>query len=155
MGRSSPTQGNSSPKRGRTLRTEPRWLPVDIVVEINRQEVADGGEPFAVLNPDILKSAVMKAWNLWHYDNVEDVVTLASALLFGIACNQPFERGNRRTGLTAAVVFLRLNGYVLDAPDSDEFAEAIVAVTSGRISERDFVEAVSRNAVRPFQECGN
>jgi prophage maintenance system killer protein len=54
--------------------------------------------------------------------------------------------------LTAAVVFLRLNGYVLDAPDSEEFAEVIVAVITGKISERDFIEALSRNAVRPIDD---
>ena len=92
--------------------SEPRWLSVDIVIEINRQEVAGAGESFGVADPGLLESAVMAPWKLWHTENVEDVVALASGLLLGIARNHPFRYGNERTALTAAVVFLRLNDYV-------------------------------------------
>jgi death-on-curing protein len=90
------------------LRSEPRWLSVDVVIDINRQEVAATDECFAVLNPGLLESTVVRPWKLWHYENVEDVVTLAAALLVGIGRNNPFQHGNERTGLTAAVMSLRL-----------------------------------------------
>jgi hypothetical protein len=37
---------------------------------------------------------------------------------------------------------------VLEIPESDEFADVIVAVIEGRLAERDIVEALRRHAVR-------
>jgi death on curing protein len=80
------------------------------------------------------------------------VVALATALLFGIARNHPFQQGNNRTGLTAAIVFLRLNGYVLTVPDSDLFADAIIDVIEGKASEHDFIEVLNLYGMRPVEE---
>lgn len=77
------------------------------------------------------------------------MAVLATALLFGITRNHPFQQGNKRTGLTAAEVFLSLNGYTFDAPDSDMLADAILAVITGEASEEEFVE-IMRLYVHPL-----
>jgi len=79
------------------------------------------------------------------------MAALATVLLFGIARNHPFQQGNKRTGLTAAEVFLSLNGYELTAPDSDLLAEAILDVIEGKASEDEFV-GVMRLYVRPVED---
>jgi death-on-curing protein len=132
------------------LPSEPRWLPTEVIIEINRREVAETGEPFLVLDEGGLESAAMKPQNLWHYDGEENVVALASALLFGIARNHPFQQGNKRTGLTAAVVFLRLNGYMLTAPDTARFADIIVKVITGKFSEKRFIKVLTDSGVQPI-----
>jgi death-on-curing protein len=132
------------------LPNEPRWIPAEVVIRINLREVTEAGEPFGLLGPVLLESAVLKPRALWHYEGQDDMAVLATVLLFGIARNHPFQQGNKRTGLTAAEVFLSLNGYELTAPDSDLLADAILDVIEGKASEEDFVE-VMRLYVRPLE----
>jgi death on curing protein len=46
-----------------------------------------------------------------------DVVVQAAVLAHGIAETQPFIDGNKRTALVLLADFLRMNGFVLAAPD--------------------------------------
>ena len=92
----------------------------------------------------------MKPRNLWHYENEDNMVVLASSLLFGIARNHPFEQGNKRTALGAAYLFLAINGYHLIAPDTEKFGAVIVDVLTGDISEQDFIEILAAAGVTPM-----
>jgi death-on-curing protein len=91
-----------------------------------------------------LESAWAKPLNHWHYGE-NDMLILAVQLLFGVARNHPFEQGNKRTGFTAAVMFLRANGYRLTARDSVELAELVRRTITNEVSETRFIEIV-----RPF-----
>jgi death on curing protein len=137
------------------LPSEPHWLPVEVVIEINRREVAAsrrGPEPFLLLDPGGLESAVMKPRNLWHYGHEENTVALASAMLFDIARKHPFIQGNKRTGFTAAVVFLASNGYELIAPDTRRFGRIIKRVLLGKESEQHFIDVLTAYGVRPIKD---
>lgn len=127
---------------------EPRWLPIDVIIDLNRQEVGQTGEPYFLRDPGALEAALMKPQNLWHYENEDNMVVLASSLLFGIARNHPFEQGNKRTALGAAFLFLAVNGYQLIAPDTENFGAIIVDVLTGKASERDFIEILAEYGVR-------
>lgn len=85
----------------------------------------------------------------WAYHSEDDVGVLATVLLFGIVNNHPFQQGNKRTGLTAAEVFLYINGYELTAPDSDLLADAILAVIKGEEPEEEFMNLM-RFYVQPI-----
>jgi death-on-curing protein len=127
------------------LRSEPRWLEPEDVIELNRLIVADSAEPFHVRDIGLSSSAVAKPHQHWAYEEEEDALRLARTLLFGIARNHPFEQGNKRTAFEAAIVFLELNGYELDIPDTPALAQLIVAVITHELSEREF-----ESAIRPF-----
>jgi death on curing protein len=129
---------------------EPRWLPIDVVIDLNKQEVAETGEPYLLRDVGALEAALMKPQNLWHYKSEDNMVVLASSLLFGIARNHPFEQGNKRTALGAAFLFLAINGYHLIAPDTEKFGAVIVDVLTGKISEQDFIEIVAEHGVSPI-----
>ena len=95
----------------------------------------------------MLELAVAKPKNHYHYRYVEDVVSLATTQLFGIARNHPFEQGNKRTGFLSAVVFLGLNGYAIDLADTDFLGRLVVAVLEDRMSEDDFADIVRLRTV--------
>ena len=127
------------------MASEPRWLTPDDILELNRLIVGDTGEPFALRDAGLLESAVAKPMQHWSYGGEHDAVALAVTLLFGIARNHPFEQGNKRTAFEAALIFLELNGYVLEAPDTPALADLIVAVIT-----RELTEAQFEGAIRPF-----
>ena len=95
----------------------------------------------------MLELAVAKPNIHYHYRNIEDVVSLATTLLFGLARNHPFEQGNRRTGFLSAVVFLELNGYAIDPADTDFLGRLVVAALKDRMSEDDFADIVRLRTV--------
>jgi death-on-curing protein len=75
---------------------------------------------------------------------------MASAYLFSLVSNHPFVDGNKRVGAVAAVVFLRMNGLVMDV-DQDVYAELVLAVASGKAA-RDDVVTFLRAHSRPLDE---
>jgi death-on-curing protein len=107
--------------------TEADWLSAESVILINKRVVAND-EPFLLQDYGSLDMAIAKPNNHYHYRYVEDIVSLATTLLFGVARNHPFEQGNKRTGFLSAVVFLGLNGYAIDLADTDFLGRLIVAV---------------------------
>lgn len=122
---------------------EPLWLTLDQAVEINRREVASTGEPHLLLNPSLLESALARAKNAWIYEAQEDIAILAVKLLAGIAWNHPFQQGNKRTASTAALTFLRLNGYQYPFTATKELGYWIEAVICKTVTEDELADYVA------------
>ena len=129
---------------------EPHWIPVEAVVELNRDTVALTGEPHAVLSAGMLESAWAKPINRWSYDGEQDLVRLAVALMAGIAQNHPFQQCNKRTAFEAGISFLGANGSTLDDGfDSAALADTFVSLIEHQLSEAEFAERL-RPHVRPL-----
>ena len=123
--------------------SEPRWLDPDDVVELNRLETTRTAEPFNVRDFGLLESALAVPANLFHYNDQGEVGYLAASLLVAVARNHPFEQGNKRTALAAALLFAALNGYYWDAPDeddegADDFAQHLLNVLNHKMAVSDF-----------------
>lgn len=56
----------------------------------------------------------------------------AAALMHSLACNHALVDGNKRLALLATVVFLRVNGYVLDLTDDEAF-DLTMSVAAGEL----------------------
>jgi death on curing protein len=56
----------------------------------------------------------------------------AAALMHSLACNHALVDGNERLAVLAAVVFLHINGYVLDLTDDDAF-DLTMSVAAGQL----------------------
>jgi death on curing protein len=126
------------------LPNEPSWLPVEVVIEHNRFELAETGERHLVRDVGLLESALARPRNFYGFGE-EDMVVLAVALMAGIARAHAFEQGNKRTAFGALRLFLRANGYDTAFDDTIAWADEIIALVEHRSSEEDFVRAV-----RPF-----
>ena len=123
---------------------EPRWLPIDAVIEKNRLEVEETGERHLLRDMALLEGALARPQNAFAYGE-EDIVALAVRLLAGIAQAHAFEQGNKRTAFGSMWHFLRLNGYDLDIEDSDYWEGPTVELIAHRVSEEDFAAPL-----RPF-----
>jgi death-on-curing protein len=71
----------------------------------------------------------------------------AAALMHSLAGNHALVDGNKRLALLATVVFLRINGYVLDLTDDEAFA-LTMSVAAGRL-DADGIEQQLRLAIAP------
>ncbi|EJN04471.1 type II toxin-antitoxin system death-on-curing family toxin [Phyllobacterium sp. YR531] len=111
---------------------EPRWLPLEAVLEINEAHVADSGEYHALLSQAKLEGALMRPQNIYHYNDEYNVVTLSVTLMFAIAEAHAFEQGNKRTGFTSGLAFLSDNGFNYVGPDTVEFATHFKQVVEGQ-----------------------
>ena len=123
---------------------DPRWLPTEVVVEINRTVVTRTGERHFLRDTGLLDSAMARPKNAFAYGE-EDIVVLAVRLLAGVAQAHAFEQGNKRTSFIAMAEFLIINGYDLAIDDAVSWADEVIALVEHRSTEEDFVRAF-----RPF-----
>lgn len=72
-----------------------------------------------------------------------DLVEVAAAYLFYLCRHHPFIDGNKRVGMTAAIVFLKLNG-VQPFPDSDEWENLVLDVAASRIDRVQTTERLRK-----------
>ena len=71
---------------------------------------------------------------------------MAAAYLYHLARNHAFHDGNKRVGAQAGIVFLRLNGYELEA-DPDELADLTLAVVAGQRDKQAVAAWLEQRAV--------
>ena len=71
----------------------------------------------------------------------------AAAYLFHLCQNHAFVDGNKRVGLAAALVFLDLNGIVIEDPQGELYA-LVIAVAAGQANKTVIAETLKRLAVQ-------
>jgi len=128
------------------LPNEPLWLPIEVVIDLNRALVAITGEQHFLRDRGLLESALARPQNAFAYGE-EDIVALAVRLMAGIAQAHAFEQGNKRTAFVALRLFLHPNGFDLAIDDSEAWAEPVISLIEHRSTEEDFARAVRRYVV--------
>lgn len=127
------------------------YLTVDQVLEYHQEALAFGGSAGA-RSEHLLASAVFQPQqSAFGEDAYPEIVDKAAAYCFFMAKNHAFVDGNKRTAAAAMLIFLELNGYVLEATD-DETATVIEAMAADAIGQTEFFEWVCRCA-NPKTEC--
>lgn len=120
---------------------EPQWLPLEVVIEINRAAVTITGEPHLLRDAGLLESALARPQNAFAYGE-EDFVVLAVRLMAGIAQAHAFEQGNKRTAFIAMVQFVIANGYDTSFDDTVSWADEVVRFVEHGSTEADFIRAL-------------
>ena len=73
---------------------------------------------------------------------------MAAAYLYHVVLTPPFLDGNKRTGLAAAIVFLALNGVVVDVPQ-DGIASMVEEVARGNMAKPQVAQFLRRHSPSP------
>lgn len=111
-------------------------LTVDAVREIHAEMLKQFGGMRGVRDENLLTSAVLTPQSSFGGKSpYTGIIDVGAAYLFYLCCNHPFLDGNKRTAMTAAIVFLRLNG-IEPAPDSKRWEELMLDVAGGKL-DRD------------------
>lgn len=100
------------------------YLTAEQVLFLHARLVAETGGSHGVREVNLLLSAVGRPQASFdNQDLYPDVFLKAAALMDSLINNHPFVDGNKRTGIAAAALFLRANGYRLQVsnPDLEKF----------------------------------
>jgi death-on-curing protein len=124
-------------------------LSIDIVREIHAEAIKQFGGLNGVRDENLLASAVLTPQSSFAGKSpYADIVEIAAAYLFYICKNHPFLDGNKRTAMTAAIVFLRLNGME-PLPDSAEWEKLMLDVAASKIDRATTTQRLRKLLKRP------
>lgn len=127
---------------------EPEWLLESAVLTIHSMLIAAHGGTEGVRDPGLLDSALTRPKNLFAYaDQPPSLFELAASYAYGLVKNHCFLDGNKRIALTAALTFLDLNGYRLEAAQSETYS-LMIGLATGEVSEAAFSAWLAAHCVR-------
>jgi death-on-curing protein len=112
-------------------------LTVEIVREIHAEAIRNFGGLDGIRDEALLASAVFAPQSSFGGKSPYiDLIDVAAAYLFYLCRNHPFLDGNKRTAMTAAIVFLRLNG-IEPARDSERWEKLMLDVAASKIDREE------------------
>ncbi|HET9553399.1 MAG TPA: type II toxin-antitoxin system death-on-curing family toxin [Anaeromyxobacteraceae bacterium] len=127
---------------------DPEFLEIEEVLELHARQIQAFGGSLGLRDRGMLESALAMPRVTFGGDYVHsDLFAMAAAYAFHVAENQPFVDGNKRTGLGAALVFLRLNGYRVVDP-AESLYDAMIAIAEHRMDKAGLAE-ILRTLARP------
>jgi death-on-curing protein len=109
------------------------YLSVDQILQIHEAQIQRFGGSAGLRDRGALESAVARpAMTFGGEDLYPDVPSKTAALMHSLVMNHAFVDGNKRLGITAAELFLRLNEYRLEA-SNPELEELTLTVAKGEL----------------------
>lgn len=123
----------------------PIFLTTDEVLEIHRDQISRYGGSFGVLNQGHLESSIAQpqatfGGRFLHAGPFE----MAAVYLYHLVRNHAFVDGNKRVAAVAAIVFLALNGYNLEA-DDEELEQLVLSAARGEMDKDEIAAFLRRN----------
>jgi len=124
-----------------------KYLTPEQVLFIHSRVIAETGGIHGVRDLGLLKSAVARPQAT--FDGKElyaDIFIKAAALMDSLVNNHPFADGNKRTGITAAGLFLLINGYKLKTP-SPVLEKITMRVAMKKVTLKKLAQWMKKNSV--------
>lgn len=127
-----------------TERTEPVWVLKSAVLAFHLRQLTEHGGGEGVRDEGLLDSALDRPLNKFAYED-PDLFTLAASYAYGIATNHPFVDGNKRTAYVTALTFLRLNGFRVDASQTEKY-DIFIRLAAGEVGESELARWFRENS---------
>jgi death on curing protein len=127
--------------------SDPTWIPLRAVIAIQGELIAEHGGLAGPPRQGDLEAALGRPVNLHAYaDAAPTVPRLAAAYGFALARGHCFPDGNKRVALAVMDVFLRLNGFALNADEMDAVL-TIQALAAGDLTEEALAAWIAEHSV--------
>jgi len=124
----------------------PVFLSVDNVLRLHTSTITVEGGAVGIRDLALLESAVLTPQQQFAGEYLHpSVPSMAAAYLFHLCSNHPFVDGNKRVAAMAAYVFLDINGWSLDATESD-FERIVLRIAAGESSKVALTDWFRNNA---------
>jgi death on curing protein len=105
-----------------------KYLKPEQVMFIHARLIAETGGSHGILDLGRLEAAVSRPQAVFQDQELfSDIFFKAAALLDALVNDHPFIDGNKRTGISSAALFLRANGWRLEA-SNEELVEFTIKV---------------------------
>jgi death-on-curing protein len=114
------------------------WVAGNVALAIHESQLAEHGGLAGIRDQGLLESALARPRNLAACSDDVHAAALAAAYGFGIARNHPFFDGNKRAAFVVMELFLNLNGWTLEADDT-ECISTMESVAAGNLPEKNLV----------------
>jgi death-on-curing protein len=124
--------------------TEPEWFTYEQAVAAHSLQLRRYGGAPGLRDEGLLRSALERPRNRWHYEGAE-LPELAATYAFGLIKNHAFIDGNKRIAFISMVAFLRRNGVAFK-PDQAQSTAIILAVAAGEASEQSLARWIRDNS---------
>ena len=123
--------------------SEPKWFTYEQAVAAHSLQLRRYGGASGLRDEGLLRSALERPRNKWHYESVE-LPELAAAYAFALIKNHAFVDGKKRIAFIGMVAFLRMNGIAFK-PDQALSTAIILAVAAGEVSEQSLARWIRDN----------
>ena len=121
---------------------EPRFLTLDEVLYLHDESLERFGGSAGIREPGLVESALGSAQNVFWYGQ-GDLFEIAAAYAFHIAQSQAFLDGNKRTAVSAAIVFLRINRIRFPEDDGSVY-RAMIEIAEKRLDKHGLAQTLRR-----------
>lgn len=116
---------------------DPVFLTLDEVLGLHADQIRRYGGATGIRDRGGLESALTVPRATFGGEFLHPTLQeMAAAYLFHLARNHPFVDGNKRTALAAALAFLWMNDWWLEAED-DELYDLVLGIAAGRLTKAD------------------
>lgn len=123
-----------------------RFLNRDKILAIHDEMIARHGGSGGIRDEGLLESAIAMPQasygGEWLHETTFDQ---AVAYLFHLIQNHPFVDGNKRVGLAAGLIFLEMNGIIIEVPDK-ELYDLTMSIASGKTTKPEIADFLRKHA---------
>lgn len=125
------------------------YLTAKQIMFIHSRLIKETGGSQGVHDLSALLSAVGRPQSSFDEEDLYSTLfTKAAALIDSLIRNHPFVDGNKRTGMTAGALFLRRNGYVLKAANTD-LVRVALGVAQSQLDLEQIAAWLEKNTQKP------
>ena len=118
----------------------------DVLLAHEDQTSRYGGDP-SIRDLGLLESALAQPQAAFGGKYLHEFpFEMAAAYLFHIVLNHPFVDGNKRAGAVAALLFLEINGIVVNPPKGSVY-KLTLSVANGQIEKPEIAEFLRTHSV--------
>jgi death-on-curing protein len=132
----------------------PVFLDTQSILEIHSYQISFfGGNP-GIRDAGLLESAIAAPINYFNYSPVKNLFDLSACYAFHIGKNHSFVDGNKRVALSAALIFLRLNGISVKIKQRLIY-KSMLELTTSKIDKFQFAEILKNHSPLEFAFVAN
>jgi death on curing protein len=105
-----------------------KFLTFEQVIFIHNDQIDKYGGSHGIHDLPLLESAIMRPQTTFGGEDLYPTLfDKCAAMIHSLIMNHAFVEGNKRTAMVSGILFLELNGYILEA-EHDEIIEAALKV---------------------------
>ena len=117
------------------------------VVKLHQRSIDTHGGSAGIKDIGLVESALMAAQQTFGGQELYPTLTdKAAALWHGLVCNNGFTDGNKRIGLVATSVFLRMNGHKFGITQA-KAEEVTLLIASSQMSRQELMRLIIDHVV--------